>query len=147
MNKREIQHMRRFILIFLIALLAAGLVNAQATKPQTVKLSIAGMTCQDCATKVDKALRGVKGVKDVKVDLEKKTAIVTMASATVKPEALFKAVDVAGFKASVGKLPAGPSMKEEGCDGCMDKEGKKEAGDKKEDCCKPEATKKAPPKS
>lgn len=141
--------MRRFILILMISVLTIGLVNAQATKPQTVKLAVAGMTCENCVAKVDKALRGVEGVKDVKVDLKKQTAMVTFASAAVKPEVLFKAVDDAGFKAAIGKLPAAPEKKmEENCDGCKDKDGKQEADAKKEDCCKPEAAKtKAAPKS
>jgi len=140
--------MQRVILILLIAVIAVGLVGAQTTKSQTVKLSVAGMKCENCVEKVDKALRGVEGVKDVKVDLKKQMAVVTLASADVKPEALFKAVDDAGFKAAIGKLPTAPTMKKENCDGCKDKEGKKEADAKKEDCCKPEAAKTKPaPKS
>jgi copper chaperone len=134
--------MHRFILILLIAVVAVGLVSAQTTKPQIVKLAVAGMKCENCVAKVDKALRGVEGVKDVKVDLKKQTAVVTLASASVKPEVLFKAVDDAGFKAAIGKLPAAPTKKEENCDECKDKEGKKESGAKKEDCCKPETAKK-----
>jgi copper chaperone len=140
--------MQRFILVLLIAALAVGLVSAQATAPKTVKLAVAGMKCENCVAKVDKALRGVEGVKDVKVDLKKQTALVTLASASVKPEVLFKAVDDAGFKAAIGKLPAAPKMKEENCDECKDKDGKKEADAKKEDCCKPETSKAKPaPKS
>ncbi|MGA3245212.1 MAG: heavy metal-associated domain-containing protein [Bacteroidota bacterium] len=134
--------MRRFILILLISVVAIGLVSAQATKPQTVKLAVAGMKCKMCVAKVDKALRGVEGVKDVKVDLKKQTAVVTLASATVKPEALFKAVDDAGFKAAIGKLPAAPTKKGENCSECKDKDGKKDGDAKKEDCCKPETAKK-----
>jgi len=140
--------MQRFILVLLIATLAVGLVSAQATKPQTLKLTVAGMKCENCVAKVDKALRGVEGVKDVKVDLKKKTALVTFASESLKPEVLFKAVDDAGFKAAIGKIPAAPKMKEENCDDCKDKDGKKAADAKKEDCCKPETTKAKPaPKS
>lgn len=140
--------MHKFILILLITVVAVGLVSAQTTKPQTLKLAVAGMHCENCVAKVDKALRGVEGVKDVKVDLKKQTAMVTLASAAVKPEVLFKAVDDAGFKAAIGKLPVVPTKKEENCDDCKDKDGKKEADAKKEDCCKPETAKtKAAPKS
>lgn len=134
--------MNRFSLVLVMAVVAAGLANAQATKPQTVKLSVAGMTCESCVTKVDKALRGVEGVKDVKVDLKKQMAVVTFASASVKPELLFKAVDDAGFKAAIGKIPAAPTKMDENCDGCKDMDGKKEGEAKKEDCCKPETAKK-----
>jgi len=77
--------MSRMMMVLLIAVIAVGVVTAQATKPQTVKFSVSGMTCNDCVEKVDKALRGVEGVKDVKVDLKKQTAVVTLASAAVKP--------------------------------------------------------------
>ena len=133
--------MSRMMMVLLIAVIAVGVVTAQATKPQTVKFSVSGMTCNDCVEKVDKALRGVEGVKDVKVDLKKQTAVVTLASAAVKPAMLFKAVDDAGYKASTGK--AVPSTKkEENCDGCADKEGKKDGAAKQEDCCKPGKTQK-----
>jgi copper chaperone len=146
LNKREKSSMSRMMMVLLIAVIAVGVVTAQATKPQTVKFSVSGMTCNDCVEKVDKALRGVEGVKDVKVDLKKQTAVVTLASAAVKPAMLFKAVDDAGYKASTGK--AVPSTKkEENCDGCADKEGKKDGAAKQEDCCKPEKTKKTGAKS
>lgn len=135
--------MRRIATAVLILVIAVGLMTAQTTKPQTIKLAVAGMHCDNCVSKVDKALRGVEGVKDVKVDLKKQTAVVTLASATVKPEVLFKAVDDAGFKAAIGKLPAAPDKKDENCDMSKENDGKKE------DCCKPEkaTTKKAAPKS
>ena len=132
--------MHRSILILMIVVVAIGFVSAQTTKPQTVKLAVAGMKCENCVAKVDKALRGVEGVKDVKVDLKKQTALVTFASAAVKPEVLFKAVDDVGFKAAIGKLPVAPTKKEENCDECKD--GKKAGDAKKEDCCKPETSKK-----
>ena len=142
--------MRRLASAVLILVIAVGLMTAQTMKPQTIKLAVAGMHCENCVSKVDKALRGVEGVKDVKVDLKKQTAVVTLASASVKPEILFKAVDDAGFKAAIGKLPAAPEKKkDENCDECKDKAGKKDAEAAKEDCCKPEksAPKKAAPKS
>ncbi len=132
--------MRRIMVAATLLFIGLGVLNAQATKAKTVKLAIAGMKCENCVTKVDKALRSVDGVKDVSVDLKKNSALVTLASADVKPEALFKAVDGAGFKAAIGKMPAAPEKKEENCDGCKEDEGKKEADAKKEDCCKPENT-------
>jgi copper chaperone CopZ len=35
---------------------------------ETRKIGIAGMTCDHCAQRVEAALRGVNGVKDVRVD-------------------------------------------------------------------------------
>gem|GEM_PF-833335 len=41
---------------------------------QTVKVN--GMSCQHCVMAVSKALRGLKGVKDVQVDLKKGEAAI-----------------------------------------------------------------------
>ncbi|NLB17961.1 MAG: heavy-metal-associated domain-containing protein [Syntrophomonadaceae bacterium] len=58
-------------------------------------LKIEGMTCNHCKMAVEKALKGVPGVDDVKVDLAKKEAVVTGS-----PEwaAMVKAVNEAGYK-------------------------------------------------
>ncbi len=127
--------MVRFISILLMVVVLAGLVSAQATNPQSVKLSITGMSCNSCVTKVDKALRGIKGVKDVKVDLKNESAEVVLASASVKPDALVQAVVKAGFKAQVGGKTATTKVekkesccsdeeKDEACDGNYEKETK-----------------------
>ena len=43
-----------------------------SSKKQTVLLSVDGMMCSHCAAKVEKGLKALKGVKDVKVDLAEK---------------------------------------------------------------------------
>jgi copper chaperone CopZ len=126
--------MYRFAVVLLIVVVAFGFTSAQTTKTKTVTLAVSGMKCENCVTKVDKALRGVEGVKDVKVSLEKNSADVVLASASVKSEALLKAVAEAGFGASAGKLKiAAKKDMKESCE--MDKEGKKDEA-KKDDCCK-----------
>jgi copper chaperone CopZ len=134
--------MIRFTAVLLMTIVIVGLVSAQAPTPETVKLAISGMSCNSCVTKVDKALRDVKGVKDVKVDLKSESAEVVLASASVKSDALVKAVVKAGFKAHVGKKPAAAKgEKEEGC--CPEEDGKKEgACDRK---CEQEAKDKKKP--
>jgi copper chaperone CopZ len=129
--------MYRFAVVLLIIVVAFGFTSAQTTK--TVKLAVTGMKCENCVTKVDKALRGVEGVKDVKVSLEKKSAEVVLASADVKSEVLLKAVAEAGFGVSTGKMKmAAKKAEKESCD--MDKMNKetkmKKEGGPKEDCCK-----------
>jgi copper ion binding protein len=37
--------------------------------PEEVKLKIVGMTCQHCVMRVTKAVEGIEGVSNVKVDL------------------------------------------------------------------------------
>ena len=57
---------------------------------------VEGMHCQHCQSAVQKALAAVEGVTEAKVDLEKKTATVSM-NTEVSDEALMKAVSDAGF--------------------------------------------------
>ena len=63
---------------------------------QTKILNIEGMTCAHCAGAVTKALNAVTGVTEAKVDLETKTAAVTLSGA-VTDDALRAAVEEAGY--------------------------------------------------
>ena len=60
-------------------------------------ITVEGMHCQHCKASVEKALGALEGVKSAKVDLEKKTATVTL-SADVADETLTRAVADAGFE-------------------------------------------------
>jgi Cu+-exporting ATPase len=63
-----------------------------------IDLGVGGMTCDDCVTKVSAALTSVPGVRDAKVDLERRSAVVEAAPG-VAPEALTAAVRVSGYNA------------------------------------------------
>ncbi len=63
---------------------------------QQTLLKIEGMSCNHCKAAVEKALREIKGVKDVAVDLDYKRATVTH-EATVTREELARAVKKAGY--------------------------------------------------
>ena len=54
-------------------------------------MRIDGMSCGHCSARVEKALRELAGVKDVKVDLEAKTATI-QADEGIAEEALSRAV-------------------------------------------------------
>lgn len=60
-------------------------------------LKIEGMMCQHCVAHVTKALQGVDGVKEVVVDLKKKTATVTLES-EVANDVLTAVVTEAGYE-------------------------------------------------
>ena len=62
----------------------------------TKTIRIDGINCGHCSSSVDKALRAVAGVTDVKVDLAAKTAAVE-AEASASDDALKAAVTGAGF--------------------------------------------------
>lgn len=116
-----------FTLIFTVSAFAGD---------KTIKLSVNGMTCNSCASTVEKALKGVNGVSEAKVDLKaKKATIVLVSNSKTSTDALVKAVADAGFTASTEKAEAKSEMKQsEKCDdgsGCcgddckdMKKDGK-----------------------
>ena len=65
---------------------------------EKITISIKGMHCASCAGNVEKSLRKVKGVKDVRVSLMTEKAFVDSEGAT--REELAKAVARAGYKAT-----------------------------------------------
>jgi len=86
-----------------IGLAAAGLYAAEEKANLDVKLSVRGMTCSGCAMGVKAALEKVPGVTKAEVSLEKNEASVTYEKGKTTPEALVKAVEKAGYKASLQK--------------------------------------------
>lgn len=65
----------------------------------TKKITIEGMTCGHCAMHVEEALKGICGVKSVKVDLSGKYATVELAH-EVADEKFKAAVEDAGYEAT-----------------------------------------------
>ena len=92
---------------YLLATLAllAVVVPAWAA-PQTVTLSVPGMTCAACPITIKQALSGVSGVDKIDVSLEKKEAVVTFDDAKTNVAALMKATENAGYPSSVQTVAA-----------------------------------------
>lgn len=65
-----------------------------------VELHIDGMKCEGCAAAVTEALEGVEGVDSAHVSLDEGSARVS-ARPTVAAEALVRAVESAGYRASL----------------------------------------------
>ena len=61
-------------------------------------LKVQGMTCNHCVMRVQKALKGVVGVQDAMVDLNKAEAAVTFDEGKVNIDKLSTAVVDAGYK-------------------------------------------------
>lgn len=61
-------------------------------------VKVEGMHCQHCQATVEKVLSGLQGVSSAKVDLDKKTATVTLES-EVADDLLMQTVNEAGFQA------------------------------------------------
>lgn len=63
----------------------------------TLEFKVPGMTCGHCVAAVSGEISKVPGVADVAVDLETKSVVVT--GADVDRDAVWAAVDEAGFEA------------------------------------------------
>ena len=61
------------------------------------EIKISGMSCAHCVARVEKSLKNVDGVKEVKVDLESGKATVKYNPKKVEPSKLEEAVKEAGY--------------------------------------------------
>lgn len=89
---------RSFVSIALAALTASAW-----AAPQTVTLSVPGMTCAACPITVKKALSRVEGVSKAEVTYETREAKVTFDDAKTSVQALTKATENAGYPSAVKK--------------------------------------------
>jgi copper chaperone len=62
-----------------------------------LRFSVPRMTCDHCVQAVSREVAGVAGVEDVEVDLATKAVVVT--GAGIDREAVWEAVDEAGYEA------------------------------------------------
>lgn len=78
---------------------ACTIINESITEEKTMTkvLTVNSMMCMHCVKHIDDALKAVDGVTEVKVDLESKTATVTVLD-SVKEETLVEAVKAAGYE-------------------------------------------------
>lgn len=101
---------RRF-LVFAVAFAAlslAGDLIPAADSPPSTTISVQGMHCAGCASKVAGNLQAVAGVTKAEVDATKAVAIVVPKSnAAPSPRALWEAVEKAGYKPTKLVGPAG----------------------------------------
>ncbi len=86
----------------LIALLILAANSAAASDgDQTATFDVEKMTCATCPIAVRKAMQRVDGVKEVNVDLDSKTAVVTYNANVTTPAEIGNASTEVGFPASV----------------------------------------------
>jgi Cu+-exporting ATPase len=65
---------------------------------ETLKLSVRGMTCANCARSVENTMAGIPGVTKASVDLASASATVEYDTELVKPEAIANAVRDLGYE-------------------------------------------------
>lgn len=83
---------------FVIALIVGVTLASTAwASPQTVVLSIPGMTCTSCPLVVKAALKKIDGVSDIDVGYKQKDVTVTFDDTKTKIEELIEATADAGY--------------------------------------------------
>lgn len=99
---------RLLLLVFLSFGLSAFSSSAWASEPgqdtagtEWIILKVEGMTCSSCELQVKRALKKVPGVKEAKPSAEAGNARILYETAKAKPEDLVKAINRAGYRASL----------------------------------------------
>ena len=87
--------------LFSLVALSAAFAAPVWASPQTVTLSVQGMTCSTCPLTVKQALKKVPGVSKTDVSFEKKEAVVSFDDAKTSLQALTKSTADAGFPSTV----------------------------------------------
>ena len=91
----------KLIWTMITALILATNIAAASDGDQTVTFDVEKMTCATCPIAVRKAMQRVDGVKEVSVDLDTKTAIVTFDSSITTAMEIGGASTDVGFPTSV----------------------------------------------
>lgn len=76
---------------------------------ETREITIAGMGCDNCARKLDRALRATDGVKEVRVDSIAGRATVTFDRTKTSVPALQAVVVKSGYRAGAVEMASPPS--------------------------------------
>jgi copper chaperone CopZ len=83
--------------------------NTQSAEAlETREITIAGMGCDNCARKLDRALRAKDGVKEVRVDSIAGRATVTFDPAKTNIPELQEVVVKSGYRAGAVELASNP---------------------------------------
>ncbi|MBI1349421.1 hypothetical protein GC163_24405 [bacterium] len=82
---------------------AVNLRDSSHVSSQTIILKIDNMTCEVCAASVRKALNGLQGVHESRVNVETRLARITFDPVLVSRDELTKAIERAGYPSSMQK--------------------------------------------
>ncbi len=129
---KQIKNQVLFLVVFL-------LLSAFAFSSQNEQVKIlTNAHCGSCKIKIEKALKKVNGVEEASLDLTSKIAEVKFNPSQTNPEALVKAVQGAGYEASIYKEGSEnnvlPEHKDEHCKDKKKDECSKN-GKTKDKCC------------
>ncbi len=95
--------MKRFVAYIALFMLALFQQCNDATEKVSVQMDISGMYCAACVISVDKALKSVPGVSNVRVNAARAVASVDIDVAMLDSIKLIDAVNKTGFSATFRK--------------------------------------------
>jgi P-type Cu+ transporter len=87
----------------LVALLVFGPIVQPLAAERQVDLTVYDMVCASCAVAVDKALRGLPGIRGVTVERTRNRAVILYESTQVTPARMIQALRRAGYRAELRK--------------------------------------------
>lgn len=73
--------------------------GVHSSTAESVIIPIEGMSCSACVARVKRTLKGLEGVKEVQVSLEKREAEIQYEPETTSPEKLRSSIDELGYTA------------------------------------------------
>ncbi|WFB34607.1 heavy metal-associated domain-containing protein [Kiritimatiellota bacterium B12222] len=90
------------LIAVLLPLFFAGCAK-ESLPPETIELSVKGMTCQDCVDGITGAVTQLPGVSSCTVSLEDENAVIAFAPNKLTAEQIEKRINQLGFKASISE--------------------------------------------
>lgn len=105
--KNSIMKTLKFVIVAIILVFIGQSVEAKETKKDKAKGNIqevvfdVSMDCHGCQTKIEKNISWEKGVKDLKVDLEKKTVTIKYDKRKTDEEKLKEAIAKLNFTCTI----------------------------------------------
>ena len=115
MNNRIKNPMAGRAALFIVALSLALPACRPKEAVETTTIRASSMVCGKCAKTIEKAVYAVEGVKEVEVDVDKKTVLVSYVPARTNVETLEMAISDAGYDANNRKRNPDAYEKLEAC--------------------------------
>ncbi len=90
-------HKKNIALSFIAALILATSMVSVSAAVRIITLTVRGMTCGGCATRVEEALKSTNGVQEVHVSYERGRAVIKYDDQKVTAEKLREVIQSTGF--------------------------------------------------
>ncbi len=122
--QRKRMKFRTIIALAFSLLLITGSMFAKTSKECSI---LTNMHCNSCKNKIEKTLKGIKGIEESKADVDTKIVKVKYDADVTSEKAILKAVAGAGYKAELVTEAPKSSLKKEVRSSCQEKCGSKKS--------------------